>query len=160
MINKKDLKEIFDYDPDTGLFTRLTGRVGGKKGAVAGSINKKGYVCIYVMGKVVKAHRLAWIYCYGYSPDEQIDHINRDKSDNRISNLRLVNNGQNQTNCVTQRNNSSGYKGVSFHKTWKKWQAYIYHEGKRMHLGTFTNPEQASTAYELASYMFHGEFRP
>lgn len=91
-------------------------------------------------------------------PDEQVDHINGNGLDNRRINLRLCSNEQNQYNRPVPSNNSSGYKGVSFHKHTKKWRATIGYEGKHKHIGYFDSVEEAAKAYDSAAIELYGEF--
>lgn len=104
------------------------------------------------------AHRLAWVYVHGIIPSNMIDHINGDKDDNRIANLREATSSQNQRNTVKKSTNKSGYKGVCWHKRQKKWQVSIRYDGKPHHIGYFDNVLDASNAYIIASNTFHGEF--
>ena len=110
------------------------------------------------MKAYLKAHRLAWFFVYGEWPQKQIDHINGNKSDNRISNLRLATASQNLSNKGITKSNTSGYKGVSFNRTKKKWMASIKVNKKSINLGYFLTPEEASEAYKAAAIKHHGEF--
>jgi hypothetical protein len=128
------LREVLSYDAYTGEFRWLVafGRV--RVGDVAGSIGKDGYRHIGIDGRCYLAHRLAYLYVYGTWPSRGLDHITNDcradKSDNRISNLRPANQSQNLVNRGLDSNNSSGAKGVCWHKSASKWQAEIGHNGK------------------------------
>lgn len=157
MLTQQRLKELFNYDPETGRFIRLVGRSGpgARAGDVAGCDNGQGYIRIYVDGKGYKAHRLAWLYVYGDLPAE-IDHVNCDRSDNRIGNLRPATRKQNRSNCAAYRNNTSGYKGVS--ACGEKWRAQIQSGGKKKALGLFRTPEEAHEAYVAAAKEWHGQF--
>lgn len=93
---------------------------------------------------------------YGY--DSSVDHINRDKLDNRKSNLRYCTLSQNQANRVAPKTNTSGYKGVCYEKRNGKWRAHIRVNGKQRFLGYFDNPEAASMAYTVAAQYHFGEF--
>jgi len=129
MLTQKQLRSNLSYDPQTGLFTRIGGP--GKVGRVA----TKGYLQISVVGKRYMAHRMAWLYVHGEWPSGQIDHINQDKTDNRIANLRVVTNKQNQENVTNWSHNKSGRRGVRFKSG--KWIAEIIQHKKKVHLGTF-----------------------
>lgn len=135
------VRKLLSYCPETGVFTwRVTSSNRVKAGEKAGSQNTKGYVSIKIDGKQYKAHRIAWFYVYGEDPgDYEIDHEDFNKSNNRIGNLRLATRKQNNENRPTPKNNTSGERGVSYQKTDKLWTAYIYHNKKRIHLGSFNN---------------------
>jgi hypothetical protein len=94
------LREILGYDPETGLFTRLvrTGRI--RAGEVAGTAHSRGYRSIVIDGRVYLSHRLAWLYVHGEWPPEQIDHINRNRADNRLVNLRAAKQSQNNVRAA------------------------------------------------------------
>ena len=143
-LNQARLKDLFSYDAETGLFKRFR-RLGPKKD-IAGHIATKGHRQIMVDKKLYMAHRLAWLYIYGYFPDTLIDHINRNPDDNRISNLRLATSSQNQENTKTRTDNLCGYKGISFNKKENKWRARISKHGKTKHLGRFSSIDLAIQA--------------
>mgnify|MGYP001617180464 CR=1 FL=1 len=109
----------------------------------------------YVEGKrkSVKMHRVIM-----GNPSNDIDHINLDRLDNRKDNLRECIHDNNMHNRPKYRNNTSGYKGVSFHKGGRKWAATIGYNSKLYHLGSFTTPEEAAEAYNIAAITLHGEF--
>ena len=154
--DQERLKELFSYDPDTGIFTRRisTGRHGRHKvGEVAGT--KAIYWGMYVDGKRFVAHRLAWVYVYGRPPKEDIDHINQNKLDNRIANLREATRQQNMQNVTIHKHNSSGFKGVCAHKPTKKWRAYIFNGYKQLHLGLFETIDKAVEARKAAEFQYH-----
>jgi hypothetical protein len=157
LVTHRRLLELLTYDPLTGLFRwriRPSGRIGA--GEIAGNINPEGYRSMSLDRRFYKAHRLAWFYVHGVWPPEQLDHINRQRDDNRIANLRLATNQQNNANSVRQRNNTSGFKGVYFHK--QKWRAMIGISGKRVHIGFFSTPEIAHAAYLEKSREVFGDF--
>lgn len=104
------------------------------------------------------AHRLAWLYVYGEWPDAEIDHINGNTGDNRISNLRPATRAQNGANRGRQTNNASGVKGVCWHAQSGKWRAMIRISGKSRHLGLFNDIGAAAAAYARATVNRNGEF--
>lgn len=104
------------------------------------------------------SHRLAWLLHYGSHAESQIDHINRDKSDNRICNLRSASAFNNHQNIGMMSTNTSGRKGATFHKATNKWRAAIKANGKTHWLGTFPDRDSAAAAYAEASLRLHGEF--
>lgn len=155
------LKSILDYDPETGAFT-WKHRPNGPRhwntkyaGTRAGSLEPvSGYERISINDRIFKAHRLAWVWMTGDSPDEEIDHINGDRLDNRWANLRLATHGQNQANCKTW--NKFGLKGVT--KCGNRFLAKITKNHEYHYLGLFATPEEAHAAYMKAAREMHGEF--
>ena len=158
MITQERLHEVISYDKDTGHFTWLKSGRGVRPGRRAGSIDIRGYEHVRVEGITYKAHRLAWLYAHGCLPEGQIDHINGICSDNRLCNLRLATNAQNQRNRPLFRNSSTGVKGVSWNKGRGRYEAYIKVDGKRKHLGLFDCVEEAACAYRKAAEEFHGDY--
>lgn len=154
------LKEYLNYNEINGDFTwakqrRAKAQIGSK----AGCLTSEGYVAISIDGRRYKAHRLAWLYVYGVWPGGQIDHVNLNKSDNRISNLRLASSSQNSMNVRVRSDSRVGLKGVSLPTgRSKKFGASITIEGKRKWLGRFETALKASEAYQRASRALHGEF--
>lgn len=156
MITQARLKELFDYDPATGIFTRrvaTSNRV--KPGAPVGVRNGNGYFRMQADNKRYYCHRLAWLYVYGTIPKHQIDHINGDPSDNRICNLREASNLENHQNIRAHQDNKSGYLGVSWYPKIKKWSAEIMHEGIKYKLGMFDDPKEAHAAYLAKKQELH-----
>jgi hypothetical protein len=156
LIDQKTLREIVSYDKATGDFIwvkRLSPH--SVIGKVAGSHHYTGYKYLRLFGKSYPQHRLAWLYEYGYIPDCEIDHINQNKSDNRLCNLRLATREENRQNTSTYKNNTSGKKGVHWHKGHKKWYARITVNGVRVSLGLFNDLNEASTAYQNAVKQLH-----
>jgi hypothetical protein len=143
MLTQIELQKIIHYDSNTGLFTWIK-KNSGKYKQFAGWIESKGYVEICISQKRLKAHRWAWFYVHGKLP-EQIDHINGIKSDNRLCNLRLVNTKQNHENRGKQKNNTTGFKGVT--KRGNKFVAQITHNKKNIYIGIFESAELAGNAY-------------
>jgi len=163
MINAEELRRIVHYDPETGIMThrvKLANRT--KVGSEVGWLDKSpkcGYRRVTIKGETYLVHRLAWLYVYGEWPDEQLDHINRVRIDNRISNLRDVTNQENQFNTSKNSNKSVPYVGVYYHKANRKWTAAISwkKDGKKhqKYLGSFETPEMASAAYLQAKSVHH-----
>lgn len=159
MITQSELKEVLEYNPDTGVFTwkKTVGRR-AKLGSVAGTKMNTGYVRITIKQKMYTAHRLAYLYMTGNFPENFIDHINHIKDNNRWSNLRDATNSQNLANQVKPKTNTSGYKGVYWNKVHKKWCAEIGYMKKKMHLGLYTTPQEAAEAYKKKSIELNGKF--
>lgn len=158
-LTQQKLRSLFVYDTETGLFyckeRRSTRQLPGQ---IAGCANNAGYVHIKIDYKSYKAHRLAWLYMTGEVPAERIDHINGNPSDNRWCNLRLATHSQNIANSKRPATNTSGYKGVSWHKRTKKWAARIGVGGTRKFIGYYDTPEEAHRAYVDAAEKTHGVF--
>ncbi|ENP2748006.1 HNH endonuclease [Salmonella enterica] len=150
-----------DYDPETGLFTWKATNRRGFVGRQAGCVSKKdGYVKIRLNGVLYLAHRLAWNMAYPedpVGPDEQIDHINHIRTDNRIVNLRTASNTENSRNASIGVNNTSGALGVWFEKRRNKWAAEIKVDRKKIHLGQFEKFSDAVAERKAAEvkYGFH-----
>ena len=156
------MREKLLYDPDTGIFTWKERKMsrGCRRdlfGKVAGSFDKKGYIVLGING-FFKAHRVAWAMFHGVDPEVEVDHINGDKSDNRIANLRLASTQQNCSNKGKNKNNTSGYKGVTFNKNIGKFQAKIKHNWKDIHVGFFKTAYEAHLAYSKKFFELNGEF--
>lgn len=145
------LKTVLDYNPETGVFTHKTNRSPkAYPGATAGRINTNGHRQIGIDGERYMAHRLAWFWVHGVWPTDQIDHINGNRDDNRIDNLRPATHKQNMENQTLHCNNGSGFRGVSWHKANKKWAAYVNHNGKRKYLGIYASVDDAIRVVRLA----------
>lgn len=129
-ITQETLKNYVDYDPETGVFTRKITTAGNAiAGSVMGCKNKQGYLVFHIQNKLYYAHRMAWLYFYGYNPDK-IDHIDHDRSNNKIKNLRQVTHQGNMKNMKMKKNNKSGIAGVHWDKKGQYWHAYIDHNGR------------------------------
>lgn len=152
------LKELLNYDPDTGLFIRLLPSGPSKPGDIAGYKNLHGYVLISVDGIQYYSHRLAWLYMTGNWPKVEIDHRDMNKANNKFDNLREATLSQNAINKCIQKNNTSGFKGIYWDKSRKKFAAQIKINGKHIHLGRFHTLESAYAAYCEAAKRYHGEF--
>ena len=138
------------YNPATGIISR--------NGKPAGNISKYGYLRIGVGKKSYQAHRLAWYLHHGFWPKEFLDHIDRNKLNNRIDNLREATKQENGMNLDLRRNNTSGYQGVSNHKQRNLWRARIWLKNKEIMLGYFKSKEDAYKKYCTASRELYGEF--
>ena len=148
-ISQEELNSILAYDPLTGILTWKHNRSNMIKGSVAGSVNSSGYRTITINSKTFRVQRVIWIMLFGYIPEGFfIDHVNGNKIDNRLQNLRLATNSQNQQNRPAPKNNSSGYRGVTWHKQMNKWMARISYKGKRKLIGFFDSAEDAYKAYK------------
>lgn len=155
------LKELLHYCPDLGIFwwkerpgdTRFNTRMAGK---IAGS-NAKGYVSIGIAGKHYYGHRLVWLYMTGELPTDPIDHINCHPLDNAFGNLRLATRGQNGANRKANKNNTTGFKGVSMLPS-GRFRASIQNGAKTEHIATFDSREEANAAYLKRAQELYGDF--
>lgn len=143
VITQEELKRLLDYNPNTGIFTWKNSSRGRSKGKVAGHLAKIGYITIRINFKLYMAHRLAFLFMFGYLPEYSIDHINRIRNDNRISNLREASQQCQMRNSSMLKNNNTGIKGVSWADCEKKWIADVKVNGKLKRLGRFNNFEDA-----------------
>lgn len=155
-----DLSRIFCYDGVSGrlYWKKNNGGRNPYAGKVAGCHSNKDGVVVRINGKIYCIHRVIWAISYSEWPRYDIDHIDGNAHNNRITNLRLAAPSQNQRNRPRQSNNKSGYKGVFFNKQKKKWQAKICINYEHHHLGFFDDPEIAYETYCEAAKKYHGEF--
>lgn len=152
------VRELFHYDPETGLFTRrVTVAPNARAGALAGRKNSAGHLQLRVHAKLYTAHRLAWLWMTGSWPSLEIDHINQDKADNRWSNLREATRSQNLINRGHRRKNDLP-RGVS--KAGRRYQAQIRDTCKFRHLGMFGCPTAAHFAWLKAARDRDANFLP
>jgi len=153
------LRERLTYDADTGvLFWSRSPCNRVKAGAKAGHIGNHGYHVLCIMGKKILVHRIVWAMHYGEWPERDIDHRNHCTTDNRIDNLRLAGNQQNQFNRKINNNNKSGHKGVYWHKRDKVWCVSATYNQRKVHIGTYHAKEAAAKAYLAFAKVNHGEF--
>lgn len=162
----------FRYEPETGhlywrdpppeTFETLKGyriflaKFAGKR---AGSLNRLGYMSVYVRGRSILCHRLVWAMANGRDPDGDVDHRDLCRSNNRLGNLREATRSQNCMNKAARSDNRSGFKGVHWHRATGKWAASITSKvAGTSHLGVFPTKEEAAEAYAVAAASIHGEF--
>lgn len=157
-MTQEELRELLNYDPDTGVFTRKVARGPARSGAVVGYARRDGYLAIKVNYNLYLAHRLAFLYMEGEFPPEMCDHINGCKADNRWVNLRHATRAENCQNSATRSDNTSRVKGVGWDKATGKWRARAGINGKQNYLGRFVNLEDAKAAVREARTAAHGEF--
>jgi hypothetical protein len=154
------IREFIDYNPETGAMTWkkvMSNRT--KAGSPCGAnIDSKGYSRVCFDGKQYRAHRVAWAIFYGEEPVQQIDHINGNRTDNRIANLRIATNTENSRNCKISKNNTSGVTGVTYHGVANKWLAQITVNRKNVYLGIFANKEDAIKTRKHAESLYFGGF--
>lgn len=154
-----ELKRLLSYDPNTGIFTRLVSLTSAfPVGSSAGRTDKDGYLRITLKRKVYFSHRLAWFYIYAEWPSGNIDHIDMNKKNNKINNLRTASIFENARNKGKLTTNKCGYKGVAKNSHSKTWRSTITANKKTIYLGSFRNKEDAAIAYDKAAIRLHGEF--
>lgn len=152
-MNIPALRLLFEYDPETGILTR------NSTGRPCGSPHGKGYLRVNAgVHGMIYAHRLAFALHHGYLP-AVVDHMDRNRLNNRIENLRACVQAENCCNRVKQLEGaSSQHKGVHFEKQTQKWRALIKTNGRKISLGRFETEEQAARAYDEAAEKYHKQF--
>ena len=153
-LTQERLKELLEYNPETGAFVWRFARGPRGAGAIAGSVGNRGYLVIRIDFKIYLAHRLAFLYMTGRWPTADTGHINCIRNDNRWTNLREATRGQNNANRGLTKQNKSGFKGVSWNSQNKKWVAHILHT----YIGSFDDPREAHSAYCEAAMKLHGSY--
>lgn len=157
MLGYEEAIKIFEYDEHTGVIKWVYCAANRRRGKTVGSRTRSGHLELSYKRQRLYAHRLAWLLANGDWPKGHIDHINGDPADNRLVNLRDVNNADNHKNMKRHFDNSSGTTGIYFNKRAKKWQAYICVKGKQMYLGVFKDIDEAIKVRKQAEveYGFH-----
>lgn len=151
------LQQVLVYDPDTGVFKWLPGS-GKNQSRVAGYLYPRTrYRVIHIDGVFIVAHRLAWLWCYNCCPVCDVDHINGDREDNRIANLRLASRSENNANCSVRSHSKSGVKGVRWHRGNGMWQARLTRNGKEV-VAYRRSIEEAAEAYKQMAEDAWGDF--
>ena len=151
VLTQEEVRQLLDYDPETGELRWREWKQGRKMGKAVGmSVGSAGYRQIRINGKGYLTHRLIWLWRYGYFPENEIDHIDRDKRNNRLSNLREVSNSCNQRNSETRTDNKSGVKGVCWANRKSKWLASMKVNNEWRYLGLHTEFTEA-VAHRLAA---------
>lgn len=161
-LTAEKLREILEYSPSTGVFvwkkkTCLRVVPGTVAGYAGGGVRTRA-VQIRIEGALYKAHRLAWLWMTGVWPSDKIDHRDGDPFNNRWDNLRQATSSQNNCNQRRRSDNSSGYKGVHFHRATGQYVAELRLNGKRVYIAYFVTAEAAHEAYCVAAEKYHGEF--
>lgn len=155
---KRQIEEMLSYCSETGLLYWRVNSRRYKENNPAGKMCERGYVRVSIEGIKYPAHQIIWLLIYGEWPHMDIDHIDGNRSNNSICNLRLATKAQNNANACLRKDNSSGYKGVSYHKSNKRYRAEIRHDGKRKLIGYFKTAQEASDAYCKEAIKLKGEF--
>lgn len=151
-LSAHSVREMLDYAPETGLLTWKPKKGRGARndlaGTVAGSPHKDGYLAVQIGRQKYLAHRIVWLIATGAWPKGEIDHVNRQRDDNRLENLRDTDRSGNQQN-------RSNVSGVDFVKRTNKWRARITLRGKVIGLGNYASQHEALEAYKTAKGLVH-----
>lgn len=152
------IREAFTYDPLTGIIRCRETDKYNRAGQIAGCLHKPtGYWFVSLDDVKIKGHQVAWACHYGVLPEFDIDHEDLDKANNKIKNLRPSNKSNNGANRPPQKNNTSGYKGVFWHKAASKWMVQIRVRNKLIYGGLFTSKDMAARHYDALAAKHFGE---
>jgi hypothetical protein len=154
--SKIELNKMFDYK-DGQLYWKKGSRNGIKPGTKAGVYHSSGYLVIRIFGKRYRTHRLIFMMHHGQYP-VCVDHIDGNKLNNHIENLRGCDHNQNMHNRKISSNNKSGIKGIIWHKSAKKWWPQLMINSKRLNLGMYDDLELAELVIKEARNLYHGDF--
>lgn len=157
MLTAEIARQALSYDPDSGSLTWLISRGTVKAGSKVCRVSNRGYLTVKIFGKTYQAHRVAWLIVHGEWPIT-IDHINRQRTDNRLVNLRNATQQQNMCNVPRKRTNTSGVRGVSWHSQSEKWQVEVKADGKRYYLGSYQDIELAELVASEGRLKLHKEY--
>lgn len=157
------LQELFDYNPETGHLIRRVDRGPARAGSIAGCLAQHlaqhGYLFVRIDYELYTCHRIAWRMHYGEDPlEKEIDHIDGNRQNNKIANLRLADKSQNMSNKTARVDNTSGHLGVSYSRHTRKWVTELVKNGKKVYREHFASLEDAVTARRRAELDFHEDF--
>tara|TARA_R110002126_G_scaffold88499_3_gene212068 strand:+ start:735 stop:1241 length:507 start_codon:yes stop_codon:yes gene_type:complete len=156
MIDQETVKKLFYYDAESGM---LLWRYGNKRNVKpwqeAKALNGNGYVCVKIQGKNYPVHRIIWVYVHGTFPEQDIDHKNRIRNDNRLCNLRVVSRTDNCQNISLPSHNKSGHIGVSWFKNHNCWTVYVKVNKKNKWLGYYKNLDDAIAARKAGEKQYY-----
>ena len=156
LVTQNLLKEFVSYNPESGVFIWLKGYNNRNVGKVAGMIDCEGYRCIKFKGRIFRAHHLAWMYMHGEFPNSVMDHVDGNRANNAIANLRVVTfAGNSQNQKIAHKDGKYGLLGVDKLSHRKLFRARIATNGKRVTLGYFKTSEEAHEAYVEAKRKLH-----
>lgn len=157
MLTFEKIDQLFEYLPSGELTRKITTSPRAIKGTIVGNVGKRGYKYFSINGKKYYNHRIIWFLHYKEMP-EYIDHIDGNRLNNKIENLRICNLTENLCNSCIRKDNTSGHKGISWFKQYEKWRARINIYGKEHHLGYFEQKIEAIKAVQQARLKIHKEF--
>ncbi len=159
MLTQKRLHETVDYDPETGIFRWKMQKSNHRKiGAIAGTPHLMGYWVIGIDRRRYLAHRLAWFWVHGKWPDAMIDHIDHNRQNNAIANLRQATNSENLANSHAHKRSKTGVRGVSIHRPSGRYRVQLGKNKKQIHIGYFSSFDEACRAASVAAATVHNEF--
>lgn len=159
MLTFEEVSRLLAYEPETGILRWVkspNSRI--KVSSKAGSKSGFGYVKLKINRKEYFAHRIAWLLHYGHWPSGQIDHIDNDRANNAIANLRVCTASQNQRNQKIRRSNSSGIKGVYWDANLGKWKVQVRGDGRIQYGGHYTSISDAECAARDLRIRLHGDY--
>lgn len=154
-LTQADVKTLFDYDVENGWLVWKIGQYGIPNQPAGNKPISNGYGIIEINGKKYRAHRIMWLWHKGTFPPKFIDHIDQNRMNNRIENLRLSDSRTNQHNCKTRKNNNSGFPGVHWYSRVKKYRVGIRADNETHHIGYYDTLEEAIHAAKLAKIKYH-----
>lgn len=164
-ITQQYLRELLNYDPETGIVSwkssrkkTIIGKRAGTSAKVGREREKLGRRQICINGKIYMEHRLIWLYMTGSWPEQVIDHIDGNGLNNKWNNLRTCSQSDNSCNSRIMKNNTSGIKGLHWDKANRKWLVYICRNGKNKNLGRYADKNQALAILHAHRQNLHGEF--
>lgn len=149
------IASLFSYNPNTGGLSRTVSRGGAPAGPINPRLNSCGYARVTINKRLCYVHHVAWVLMTGVWPTKEVDTINRSRSDNRWANLREATKSQNRMNASLNDRNTSGHKGVRWHKASGKWLAEVTADRKTHYLGVFTQLEEAVRVVQDAREKLH-----
>lgn len=154
----EDLRKLFEYNEQTGILYWSVNKGRATKGDIAGTNHNKGYLSVQIDKTAYLLHRVIWCIYYGQWPSKFIDHIDLNKKNNKINNLRLATRANNCQNHARRIDSNSSIKGVTWHVRLNKWQARVQIDNKRVHLGYFHNLMDAEKRITDVRSNLHKEF--
>lgn len=157
-LTAEQVRAVLHYSPETGVLTWRVDTGTAKALDTAGVVGDHGYVLVGLRRRVYRAHRLAWLWVHGRWPTGSLDHVDGDRQNNRLSNLREATHTQNLQNSKRAREMASGLKGAYPTANGQTWTSRIRHNGRSVYLGCFSTPEAAHAAYRAAAERLFGEF--
>ena len=160
LLTQEKLKSLLTYVPETGQFFWNESGKGREESLIAGTLLATGYTHIMIEGERYVAHRLAWLYMTGFFPKEELDHIDRNKSNDAWVNLREATRSQNAMNQRTRTDNTSGHKGICWDKQKNKWKVQISTKGVSRIQKHFVDFDEAVAFYESTASVLFGQFKP